>query len=54
MYMEDIDLSRRCAKQFGNCYIPEITVFHEHQQASYKNNLLLKHHIQLNFLKEKK
>lgn len=46
MYMEDFDLSRRCAIKFGNCYIPQVTVFHEHTQGSYKNKLLLKYHIQ--------
>ncbi len=45
MYMEDIDLSRRCAVQFGNCYVPEVTIYHQHAQASYKNSALLKAHI---------
>ena len=26
MYLEDIDLSRRCAARFGNCYVPRIAV----------------------------
>lgn len=45
MYMEDIDLSRRCAVQFGACYVPTVTIYHEHAQASYKNPTLLKAHI---------
>lgn len=45
MYMEDIDLSRRCAVRFGTLYVPSAYVIHEHQQASYKNKVLLKAHI---------
>lgn len=45
MYMEDIDLSRRCAVKFGVLYVPSTYVIHEHQQASYKNKSLLKAHI---------
>ena len=45
MYMEDIDLSRRCAKRFGALYIPEVCVIHEHQQASYHSKAMLKAHI---------
>lgn len=45
MYMEDIDLSRRCAVKFGVLYVPSVYVIHEHQQASYKNKALLKAHI---------
>lgn len=46
MYMEDVDLSRRCAIKFGNCFVPNVSVYHEHGQGSYKNSLLLKYHIQ--------
>ena len=45
MYMEDIDLSRRCAVKFGVLYVPSTYVIHEHQQASYKNKPLLRAHI---------
>lgn len=45
MYMEDIDLSRRCAVKFGTLYVPIAYVIHEHQQASYKNKNLLKAHM---------
>lgn len=45
MYMEDIDLSRRCAVKFGVLYVPSACIIHEHQQASYKNKALLKVHI---------
>lgn len=45
MYMEDVDLSRRCAERFGNIYYPLAQVIHFHEQASYKNKTLLKAHI---------
>lgn len=43
MYMEDVDLSRRCADQFGAVYYPLVQVVHVHEQASYKTNNYLKH-----------
>lgn len=46
MYMEDIDLSRRCAEKFGTIYYPLATVIHHHEQASYKNAKLLKAHLE--------
>ncbi|WP_445114569.1 glycosyltransferase [Acinetobacter sp. WZC-1] len=46
MYMEDIDISRRCAQQFGTLYCPQFSVVHAHEQASYKSIKLLKAHIQ--------
>lgn len=45
MYLEDIDLSRRCAEKFGNIYYPLAEVIHLHEQASYKNMKLLKVHL---------
>lgn len=45
MYMEDIDLSRRCAQQFGTIYYPLVEITHAHEQASYKNTKLLKAHL---------
>ena len=45
MYMEDVDLSRRCAEQFGAMYYPLAQVVHVHEQASYKNKQLLKAHL---------
>lgn len=50
MYMEDIDLSRRCAVKFGVLYVPSACVIHEHQQASYKNKALLRAHIILSLI----
>ncbi|MDU6157355.1 glycosyltransferase [Acinetobacter pittii] len=45
MYMEDVDISRRCAEQFGAMYYPLAQVVHVHEQASYKNKQLLKAHL---------
>lgn len=45
MYMEDVDLSRRCAEKFGNIYYPLAQVVHLHEQGSYKNKTLLKAHL---------
>lgn len=45
MYMEDVDLSRRCASEFGNVYYPLAKVVHLHEQGSYKNKGLLKAHL---------
>lgn len=45
MYMEDVDLSRRCAEKFGNVYYPLVHVVHLHEQGSYKNKTLLKAHL---------
>lgn len=45
MYMEDVDISRRCAQRFGTLYCPDISVLHFHEQASYKNTKLLKAHL---------
>jgi len=45
MYMEDIDLSRRCAEKFGALYCPQFKLIHTHEQASYKNKELLKAHL---------
>lgn len=46
MYLEDFDLSRRCAVKFGNCFVPDVYIYHEHGQGSYRNKTLLKYHIQ--------
>lgn len=45
MYMEDVDISRRCAEKFGNIYYPLAQVVHLHEQGSYKNKTLLKAHL---------
>ncbi|OUY06684.1 glycosyltransferase [Acinetobacter populi] len=45
MYMEDVDLSRRCAEKFGSVYYPLAKVIHLHEQGSYNNKTLLKAHL---------
>lgn len=50
MYMEDIDLSRRCAEKFGALYCPQFFITHMHEKASYKSGLLLKAHLHSAFL----
>jgi len=45
MYMEDVDLSRRCAEKYGAIYYPQAHVTHLHEQGSYKNKTLLKAHL---------
>lgn len=45
MYMEDIDISRRCADEFGTVYYPLCKIIHKHEQASYKSSKLLKAHL---------
>ena len=49
MYMEDVDLSRRCASKFGNVYYPLAKVTHLHERASHKNINLLKAHLKSAF-----
>lgn len=50
MYMEDIDLSRRCAETFGALYCPQFFITHMHEKASYKSGILLKAHLRSAFL----
>lgn len=50
MYMEDIDISRRCAEVFGTLYCPQFSIVHTHEQASYKSGILLKAHLRSAFL----
>ena len=45
MYMEDIDISRRCAEKYGNIYYPLAHIVHQHEQASYKSKQLLQAHL---------
>lgn len=37
MYPEDIDLTRRMAKQYETIFFPEVSVTHEHGAASHKS-----------------
>ena len=49
MYMEDVDLSRRCASEFGTVYYPHSVITHFHERASHNNKILLKAHIKSAF-----
>lgn len=45
MYMEDVDLSRRCASKFGTIYYPNACIVHIHEKGSHKNHKLFKAHL---------
>ena len=45
MYPEDIDLSRRINRHFRTVFYPDVSIIHQHEQASYKNGKLLFIHI---------
>lgn len=45
MYMEDVDLSRRCASRFGTIYYPKAHVVHIHEKASHKDHKLFRAHL---------
>jgi GT2 family glycosyltransferase len=45
LYTEDADLSRRIHKYYRTIFFPEATIYHYNQRGSYKNLLILMHHI---------
>ena len=45
MYPEDIDITRRMHKYYRTMFIPDETIVHAHQAASYKSKKMLKIHI---------
>lgn len=45
LYTEDTDLTRRIHQHYRTTFYPEATVYHYHQRASYKNLIILMHHI---------
>jgi GT2 family glycosyltransferase len=45
MYLEDVDLSRRIHSRFKTLYYPEVHIFHQYHQGSYKRFKHLKYHI---------
>jgi len=45
MYMEDVDLVRRCASLGKVKYLPKMTVVHEFSKGSYHNPKLLRYHV---------
>ena len=44
MYGEDLDLSRRVFEYSKVLFLPDVSVYHEHQRGSYKNLKLLYYH----------
>jgi len=47
MYMEDVDLCRKIwMKEKSVVFYPNVSVVHKYEKGSYKNNKLLKYHIQ--------
>lgn len=50
MYMEDVDISRRAAEFGKNLHYPNVTIYHEHGQGSYKSKKLLWIHIKSTLL----
>jgi len=45
LYLEDVDFSRRIRMKYKNMYYPEVSIYHHHDRASYKNIKSLKRHI---------
>lgn len=46
MYGEDIDLSRRIHQVYRTIFLPDVTIIHAHEAASYKNRKMMFIHIQ--------
>lgn len=45
MYLEDVDLNRRLHVKYKTLFIPNVSVYHEFNKASYKDFNLMKIHI---------
>lgn len=45
LYTEDADLSRRIHKHYRTLFFPEATIYHYNERGSYKNLVILMHHI---------
>jgi GT2 family glycosyltransferase len=45
MYAEDLDLCRRINEISQTIYYPLVSIYHEYEKGSYKNNSLLKYHV---------
>lgn len=45
LYTEDTDLTRRIHKHYRTVFFPEAIIYHYHQRRSYKNLVILTHHI---------
>jgi GT2 family glycosyltransferase len=45
LYTEDTDLTRRIHQYYRTIFYPEACIYHYNEKASYKNTLILVHHI---------
>jgi GT2 family glycosyltransferase len=45
LYTEDTDLTRRIHQLYRTIFNPQATVFHYHQRGSYKNVMIMMHHV---------
>lgn len=45
LYTEDTDLTRRIHKHYRTVFFPDASIYHHNQRGSYKNALILLHHI---------
>jgi GT2 family glycosyltransferase len=45
LYTEDTDLTRRIHQHYRTVFFPEAIIYHYHQRRSYKNLIILVHHI---------
>lgn len=45
LYTEDTDLTRRIHQHYRTVFFPEATIYHYHEKGSYKNTIILMHHI---------
>jgi GT2 family glycosyltransferase len=45
LYTEDTDLTRRIHQYYRTIYYPNVSIFHHHEKASYKNTITMLHHI---------
>jgi GT2 family glycosyltransferase len=45
MYFEDIDISRRCAREYKNVVFADLKMYHSWERGSHTNKLLQRYHI---------
>jgi GT2 family glycosyltransferase len=45
LYTEDTDLTRRIHKHYRTVFYPEATIYHHNERASYRNFVIMLHHI---------
>jgi GT2 family glycosyltransferase len=45
LYTEDTDLTRRIHQHYRTVFYPEVSIYHHNQRASYKNYVIMMHHV---------